>query len=69
MKCLSIFCLLLMFASCKLCSNLDIVCQWNQMDFNFPTLEDREEAIRSKDFIQRNVIPDDVDIQYQGIKI
>lgn len=37
------------------------------MDYNFPTPQDRAEAIRNKDFIQENVVPIDVDVEYKGI--
>ena len=65
MKCFSIIFALLLETS--LSSKLDIVCQWNQIDFKFPTPHDKAEAIRNKDFIQQNVIPIDIDAEYKGI--
>ena len=66
MKYLSIIFVLLLGSSYILCSDLNIVCQWNQIDFDFPTPQDRTEAIRNKDFIQQNVVPIDVDAEYKG---
>lgn len=46
--------------------SLDNICQWKQIDYAFPTLQDRDYAIRNKLFIQNNVVPIDVDVDYKG---
>lgn len=37
--------------------NLNVAYQWQQMDFEFDSNEQRENAIRSNEFIKENVIP------------
>lgn len=45
-------------------SELNMKCQWKQIDFQFPTPEARETALKDKSFIPNNVIPIDVDMYY-----
>lgn len=40
--------------------------QWNEVDFAFPTPEDRAEAIKSKKFIPSNTLPLGVDVSKDG---
>lgn len=37
--------------------NLRVAFQWKQLDFDFPSDEAREEAVRNKEFIQENNLP------------
>ena len=67
MQYLSAALVLLLKAFSILCvADLEIVCQWNQMDFAFPTIQEKNYAISNKLFIKNNVIPIDVDVDYKG---
>lgn len=37
--------------------NLRVAFQWKQLDFNFTSEEERQEAINSREFIQENNLP------------
>lgn len=50
-------------------ADLQPICTWNQMDFLFPTTQDRINAINNGLFVQQNVIPIDVDVDYHGEKL
>jgi len=58
--------LLLNASSIFAVADLKLLCSWNQMDFSFPTPQDRTNAIKSGLFVQPNVIPIDVDVDYHG---
>lgn len=45
---------------------LNIIREWRQMDFNFPSSSERANAISKGLFIPSNVVPIDVDVDYQG---
>ena len=40
--------------------------EWNQLDFNFPSQQDRQNAIDNELFVQANAIPIDMDVDYNG---
>lgn len=68
MKC--IFICLLLKAAVVLCQNgavLVPIKEWKQLDFNFPTIQIRQDAIARGLFVQRNCFPIDVDVDYIGI--
>lgn len=44
-----------------------LVKEWKQLDFNFPSLAIRQDAIARGLFVQKNCFPIDVDVDYQGI--
>lgn len=67
MKRLAVTLLVLLEVLNIFCSGLNIVCQWNQLDFKFPTPQIRACVIRNNVFIQQNVLPIDVDVDYKGI--
>lgn len=37
--------------------NLRVAFQWKQMDFEYPDIDARQEAIRNETFISENVVP------------
>lgn len=47
-------------------TQLEQVLQWKQIDFVFPCAADRTNAINQKLFIQKNVFPIDVAVDYCG---
>lgn len=49
-----------LFATCW--ANLEIKYQWKTIDFNYESVEKRQEAIDAKAFIEGNVIPVGLDI-------
>lgn len=69
MKCIFILCMLLK-AAAVLSQNsayMIPVKEWKQLDFNFPSLAIRQDAIARGLFVQKNCFPIDVDVDYQGI--
>lgn len=68
MKCLLSACILLILAALMSCqsSNLNLVREWRLLDFAFPDQRTRDEAIRTGLFVQKNAVPIDVDVDYQG---
>lgn len=61
-----VFLLKAFFICCQQRLDLDLVREWKQLDFDFPSSLVREDAIRKGNFIQQNAVPIDVDIDYQG---
>lgn len=45
---------------------LKLLYQWKEMDFEFPSPEDRENAILNNVYIPGNAVPIDVDVDYRG---
>lgn len=46
---------------------LKMLYQWREMEFQFPSQEDRENAILNNVYIPGNSVPIDVDVDYRGI--
>ena len=68
MKCILI--LLVLKASIVLCKHdlhLMSFKEWNELDFNFPSKQSRQEAIDKGWFISNKAFPLDVDVDYQGL--
>lgn len=42
---------------CKGMDNLRVAYQWKQLDFNYTTEEERQEAVNSREFIPENNLP------------
>lgn len=42
---------------CEGMDNLRVAYQWKQLDFNFTTDEERQEAVNSREFIPENNLP------------
>lgn len=67
MKCVIVLCLL---NACMVWSQTKItmksVKEWNQLDFNFPSQQDRQNAIDNELFVQANAFPIDMDVDYNG---
>lgn len=51
---------------CQLKIQLNTIREWKQIDFDFPSPSVRAEAIKNGMFIQSNVLPIDVDVDYQS---
>lgn len=47
-------------------SQLKLVEDWKSIDFNFPSVQYRSVAIKTKQFIPGNAVPIDVDVHYKG---
>jgi len=47
-------------------SGLDLIYDWRQLDYNFPTFTARDAAIKSGQFVRINCVPIDVAVDYQG---
>lgn len=45
---------------------LNSIRKWRQIDFDFPSPSVRADAIKDGMFIQSNVLPIDVDVDYQS---
>lgn len=43
---------------------LHVVHEWKQLEFDYPTEQDRQNAIDSGDFVEGIPAPIDVDVQY-----
>lgn len=54
---LSLFCLAGVWMVCEGMDNLRVAFQWKQLDFNFTSEEERQEAINSREFIPENNLP------------
>lgn len=57
-------------ASIVLCGHdfhLKSITEWKQVDYNFPNMQTRQEAIDKGWFIPQNVFPLDVDVDYIGL--
>lgn len=48
---------------------LELVRDWKQLDFSFPTPRDRDAAVKKGLFVASNVFPIDVDVDYHGWKL
>lgn len=46
--------------------DLKLVAEWKNLEFSFPSAEDRTNAIAQGKFIATNVVPIDVDVHYSG---
>lgn len=46
-----------LFVAIVTADRLKVEFEWKQIDFEYPTVEDRQAAIQSGNFIQENVIP------------
>lgn len=49
-------------------STLREVIAWKQLDFEFPSIAERNNAIRDRKFIPENCVPIDTDIDHRGRK-
>lgn len=49
-------------------STLREVITWKQLDFEFPSIAERNNAIRDRKFIPENCAPIDTDIDHRGRK-
>lgn len=47
--------------------HLMLIREWKEVDFNFPSMQTRQEAIDKGWFIPQNVFPLDVDVDYIGL--
>lgn len=47
-------------------SELMTVAEWKQLDFCFPSEQERQMAIRNGQFVAANAAPIDVDVHYTG---
>lgn len=45
--------------------SLKVVAEWKTLDFVFPRPDMRQNAIQNSDFVQKNCVPIDVDVDYQ----
>lgn len=48
-------------------SGLNLVFQWNELDWDYPTQRDREIAIERREFIPGQLTPIDTDVYYSGL--
>jgi hypothetical protein len=45
---------------------LKLVNEWKNIDFNFPSEKQRQDAIAKREFVLGNAVPIDVDVFYKG---
>lgn len=67
MEKLFIIFMLMTAIACQQQSSMNIIKEWRQLDFLFPSPTIRADAINRKLFVPANAFTIDVDFDYQGI--